>query len=181
MADFEYPRPHLKTISKASAFGQVLLSIVIVLVVLAVVFPVFAQHGGSKKSLCLSHIKQMSVGLLIYSGDNDDRLPQASRWMEAINASNPIGTPKDREKIFREPEMPGFQGYGYAFRKKASTMKTDTVEKPTEYILVFDSILNQRNAASELDSMPQPGCHNGGDNVGYVDGHAKWIHVSAGD
>jgi prepilin-type N-terminal cleavage/methylation domain-containing protein len=66
---------------KRNAFTliELLVVIAIIAILAAILFPVFAQaKAAAKKSVCLSNIKQMSLGMMIYSNDSDDILPSSN-------------------------------------------------------------------------------------------------------
>lgn len=43
-----------------------------------------------------------------------------------------------------------------------------------ETVLLFDSTQGQANAHDQGESLPEPGRHQGGDNLGFADGHVQW-------
>lgn len=52
---------------------ELLVVIAIVAILAAILFPVFAQaREAAKKSVCISNLKQLTLGLLLYAGDYDD-------------------------------------------------------------------------------------------------------------
>ena len=159
-----------KTESARSQFFKAIGGIVALVFLAVILYPLFNQaklngHGRP----CISRIKQMSLGLIIYSGDYDDTLPKAKGWMDSI-----VKYTKD-ETIFHDLQGVNAGEYGYSFREKASGLKAVEVPKPEIFEIVFDSSLVQRNAHSELWSLPKPGRHNGYTLFGYLDGHAKGI------
>jgi prepilin-type processing-associated H-X9-DG protein len=144
------------------------LGVLIILIGAAILFPVFAQHKGSGRSLCLSNVKQMVLGCLIYSSDFDDKLPPASRWTDDI-------VKYDAHFLVKDPEGTGEDQGGYAFRQKASSLKSLAIAKTAEFELIFDSTFSGRNQYSEPSTMPHPGRHNGWNSVGFLDGHARKV------
>lgn len=52
----------------------------------AILFPVFSQAKlAAKKTQGLVGAKLSSTSIILYSADNNDRLPIADRWMDAVN------------------------------------------------------------------------------------------------
>jgi hypothetical protein len=129
------------------------------------------QKTVEHQNFCLSNMKRMTLGLIMYSGDFDDRLPPAVRWMDTM------GNNSIREIFFHEPEglRPG--EYGFAFCDKASGVLITHIASPQTFELVFDSTMLERNAHSEASTMPRPGRHSGSDKVGFLDGHAKPVSM----
>lgn len=61
---------------KAFTLIELLVVIAIIAILAAILFPVFAQaKEAAKQSACLSNMKQISVGLMMYESDADDTLP----------------------------------------------------------------------------------------------------------
>ncbi|RYG42007.1 prepilin-type N-terminal cleavage/methylation domain-containing protein [bacterium] len=68
----------MRPISRRAAFTliELLVVIAIIAILAAILFPVFAQaKTAAKKTAALSNQKQISTGLLLYMGDNEDRYP----------------------------------------------------------------------------------------------------------
>jgi prepilin-type N-terminal cleavage/methylation domain-containing protein/prepilin-type processing-associated H-X9-DG protein len=76
---------------------ELLVVIAIIAILAAILFPVFAQAREKARAIsCVSNEKQMGLGFLQYSQDNDEQLPPAwfgfpavgfpgvSRWMDVI-------------------------------------------------------------------------------------------------
>lgn len=64
--------------NKAFTLIELLVVIAIIAILAAILFPVFAQAKlAAKKSVVISNLKQISLGMLMYSNDSDDMLPQA--------------------------------------------------------------------------------------------------------
>lgn len=55
---------------------ELLVVIAIIAILAAILFPVFAQAKlAAKKTADLSNVKNIALGMMIYTGDNDDKLP----------------------------------------------------------------------------------------------------------
>jgi prepilin-type N-terminal cleavage/methylation domain-containing protein/prepilin-type processing-associated H-X9-DG protein len=64
--------------SRAFTLIELLVVIAIIAILAAILFPVFAQAKAAAKSVAdLSNVKQISLGLLMYSNDSDDQFPYA--------------------------------------------------------------------------------------------------------
>lgn len=63
---------------KAFTLIELLVVIAIIAILAAILFPVFAQaKEAAKKTTCLSNLKQLSTGFILYQNDFDDSLPGA--------------------------------------------------------------------------------------------------------
>ena len=61
---------------RASTLIELLVVIAIIAILAAILFPVFAQaKEAAKKTVCLSNLKQISLGSMLYLGDSDDAYP----------------------------------------------------------------------------------------------------------
>jgi len=66
---------------KAFTLIELLVVIAIIAILAAILFPVFAQaKQAAKKTQSISNAKQMSLGVLLYSGDAEDLFPVAVSW-----------------------------------------------------------------------------------------------------
>lgn len=58
---------------------ELLVVIAIIAILAAILFPVFAQaREAARKATCVSNMKQIGLGLLMYAGDYDETLPWAA-------------------------------------------------------------------------------------------------------
>ena len=65
---------------KAFTLIELLVVIAIIAILAAILFPVFAQaKEAAKKTQCLSNMKNIGLGIMMYSGDSDDLYPLAQR------------------------------------------------------------------------------------------------------
>jgi len=121
----------------------------------------------TKKTLCLSNIKQMTTGLLIYAEDNGERLPSAN-WMDIAEQEQKASRP------FRCSELPkpSPDAYGYAMHKRMVGRQLKKLKEPEKVIMLFESTDLGRNVVGDLTLMPVPGRHNGS-NISFADGHVK--------
>src|SRR5579884_2814009 len=73
---------------RKSAFTliELLVVIAIIAILAAILFPVFAQaREKARATSCLSNMKQVSLGLLMYVQDYDEQFPSGSRYNATTN------------------------------------------------------------------------------------------------
>jgi len=62
---------------RAFTLIELLVVIAIIAILAAILFPVFAQaKEAAKKTTCLSHSKEVGIGIMLYIGDYDDTYPK---------------------------------------------------------------------------------------------------------
>lgn len=60
---------------------ELLVVIAIIAILAAILFPVFAQaKAAAKKAATLSNAKQLTLGVIMYTGDSDDTAPSGTAW-----------------------------------------------------------------------------------------------------
>lgn len=126
----------------------------------------------SGSSSCLSNVQSAARGALAYSADWDDRLPPAHRWMDVFETSESF-----RCTAVAEDAKVG-QAYGLAFNERLGSKVVADFQDPNRLPLIFDSTLNERNAASGLETLPTPGRHyrdEPANAIGFLDGHAALV------
>lgn len=66
-------------------------------------------------------------------------------------------------------------GIGYAYNALYSAAKQSRIKNQETTMLVYESTSIAPNSADPGTSLPTPGRHDGKNNIGYVDGHAKSV------
>lgn len=65
---------------------ELLVVIAIIAILAAILFPVFARaRAKAKQSQCLSNVKQMQLGMIMYASDYDGVNPFSNNWHSAIH------------------------------------------------------------------------------------------------
>src|SRR3954469_8157623 len=76
---------------RAFTLIELLVVIAIIAILAAILFPVFAQaREAARKTQCLSNVKQIMTGILMYAQDYDEQLPQGTRAGVCINATTGV-------------------------------------------------------------------------------------------
>ncbi len=113
---------------------------------------------------CLSNLKQLDLGLLVYTQDYDDLCPPKDDWEQKLNPY------LRNNQLWICPTCP--KEPGYAKNDKLAGVKMQNVRQPAQTLTFWDA------GASVQGFPPPPGTtsprHNAGDNFAFVDGHAKY-------
>ncbi len=81
---------------RAFTLIELLVVIAIIAILAAILFPVFAQAKvAAKKVVCLSNLKQIGIGQMMYVTDYDGRYPAWAANVPPINGGNTIFMPPD--------------------------------------------------------------------------------------
>ena len=60
---------------------ELLVVIAIIAILAAILFPVFARaREKARQTACLNNVKQLTLAIMMYAQDYDERLPYADRW-----------------------------------------------------------------------------------------------------
>ena len=190
---------------------ELLVVIAIIAILAAILFPVFARaREKARQASCLSNVKQLALGALMYAQDHDERMmPRYYR----IDPAVPGGPNWDNHLI--QPYVSNMQlaicpstrarsyGYNQTYLNWAPLAE---IRSPVDTVMFCDvkrawhptgGPTWDRNVQppsrfgdppqkpdNDEDDMPVEGdpdyaqrprgVHNGGANVAWMDGHAKW-------
>ncbi|MGI5820268.1 MAG: DUF1559 domain-containing protein [Armatimonadota bacterium] len=183
---------------------ELLVVIAIIAILAAILFPVFARaREKARQTSCLSNIKQLALGMLMYVQDYDERFTVernvfydsgGRRWYQAIvpyvqNADIFMCPSAERTSAWGGYAYNGVgtgndNGLGYRHENdsgvpttSAAPCKLAAVTEPSSMIMLGEPIANTY-ALRGYDSNYLPNDHhNGGSNIAHVDGHAKWYNA----
>lgn len=144
------------------------------------IFRVFAQaQPKARQSVCLNNLKVQANCLLMYEQDYDEVLPPSNTWMDHLNPYVPKNYDKgsDDADYFRCPNLEVSIGKraGYAFNNNLGGKSVSNATQPSRVPMIYDSTTMTGNVADAFTSLPFPGRHNRGNNIGFGDGHVRWM------
>lgn len=182
---------------------ELLVVIAIIAILAAILFPVFARaREKARQTACLSNVKQLGLAFMMYAQDYDETLvPLAT---DSYGTSyGPLGwfaiiQPYiENEQILACPSLKNQSvGYGLSFYNiaeddgfgtPATGAALATIKKPSSALMFTESdtyyvyslkIYGLGVGSYSYNRIAYPGRHNEGNNVGFCDGHAKWISDS---
>ncbi len=125
------------------------------------------DRPDAQQAACLSNLKQIAIGMLMYAQDHDMHLPDAATWMDDLMPylRNP--------GLYHCPAAPHLE-YGYAMNASLSGRSLAEVTEEALVVIAFDCDSGTRNAAGGADAVADPPRHGDGNNYAFVDGHCKW-------
>jgi len=146
------------------------IALVGVAVLAAILFPVFAQaRESARKTACMSNVKILSLAVMMYAQDNDERLPLAANWQTSVTPYAQQGqtTPRRVDTCGARAEtVPA-----YAFNRQLNSAKLWEIEAPNTTPVIFESSLGEANGSDLLESFVTP--HRNQGLVGFLDGSAR--------
>lgn len=139
-----------------------LVIIAMLAVLLAVLSPIFTANRcpAPRRARCLSNIKQLALGALLYAQGHDGRLPVVLRWHESIS---PL---VKNERVLKCPADTTDARLSYDINEQVSGLKVDHLPKDAqaEEVLFYEGV-------GQLVIER----HGQGANYAFVDGHGKWL------
>ena len=127
-----------------------------------------SMQGDSNfvRSRCQSNLKQISLGIMQYIQDYDEKFPRARAWTDILQPYV-----KSRQ-IFTCPALPTGKIGGYAFNQNLSQFDQARIEGMSTTISVYETSNLGQNVFGPGTGRAYR--HFGGANFAYADGHVKW-------
>lgn len=119
---------------------------------------------------CMSNLKQLALGQMMYAQDWDQTLPPSYSWGDAT-----MPYLKD-QKIFTCPTLAkSGQQSGYAMDSTVSGARMEKISAPVSTVILFESTSTNWNASDPQASVLHVPRHGDGINFAYADGHVKAV------
>ncbi len=179
---------------------ELLVVIAIIAILAAILFPVFARaREKARQTSCLSNVKQLSLGIIMYGSDYDQRLPNA-RFGDVAGEQvtwKRVCYPYVKNwNVYECPSKPGHWtsscttsawpslgaglavGSGLAYNYHVGGQPEGNIVVPAETIMIADIDSGCHQFVNQLGWLPGwfSSRHNDGGNWGFCDGHAKWLN-----
>ncbi len=168
----EYPRQDPPPKERRFPVWLVLLGCAAISIALWIMYPAYASaRAAARKTGCLSNVRDLAWAEKLYEVDYDDRTVPVAHWADELS-------PYVRDySVYDCPDLRAVTGrlhpYGYALNASLDRKDSNKIARPEVTPFDFDCSLLVKNAAGGKELLPQPGRHDGMDNVGFADGHAK--------
>ena len=191
---------------------ELLVVIAIIAILAAILFPVFAKaREKARQTSCLSNVKQLCLGVLMYVQDNDEKfcLPVVcgsgltgcfvrAEWCGS--GYRPLNPYIKSSALWECPSNNDCKAISYGWNRSLDgwgSAKLATVQRPSETVVIADHRVNVTFRWSGGWLASNEACcggqandpvyphwlnpvHNGGSNIAFVDGHAKWYRTGGG-
>lgn len=146
-------------------FFDYLAMVLVVAVVAAFFLPTSSSKEASPRTHCMSRLKQLATGSLIYAADWQEKFP-GEGWHEALGSTGLKGT-----NVFScfDADAHGRVG-GYALHSEMAGKDSSRVGKPEEEILFFEIDAWSFNVIANLAAR-NGSRHQGKSIVAYADSH----------
>ncbi len=196
---------------------ELLVVIAIIAILAAILFPVFARaREKARQTSCLSNVKQLGLGIMMYVQDYDERMPvfepawgvtpspaiTGCSWWQGVypyvkNDQIYVCPSRDQWGPFTywARVFPVFPSYGFSSRVRAQ--KLAQIKEPATKLMLGDACHPMgdqmwrfcwplapggwpdkcNTAVNQKD--PDWAVHNGGGNICFADGHAKWLNANS--
>ena len=183
---------------------ELLVVIAIIAILAAILFPVFARaRENARKANCMSNVKQITLGIMQYVQDYDERYPSThfvdnlgyGRWVPAVEPyikNKQVWACPSNKDTFKgdfpthyASNPAGYAPFDYGINGRIGRMSLAQIDAVASTILLGESNLPDPYYWAHLYSGPV-GCqsqpygawpHMDGYNLGLADGHCKWYHV----
>ena len=122
---------------------------------------------------CMSNIKQLALGELLYSQDYDEHFPLSASWAEAIVPGG-INSEKylkhSTVDLFRCPAAESPASYG--LNAAMGGISISQVNYPADTVLLFDADASRKSFTGSVRDVAWKR-HSNAPNIAFTDGHCK--------
>lgn len=120
--------------------------------------PEAIARSRERQVACISNVKLVALAALMLNQDRKEKFA-----LKAASYKKSLMPYTKNKQIFHCPEDKS-GAVSYSFNRNLEGISLYKIDKPAETVMIYEG-KNQKLAFR----------HNGGANVGFVDGHVKWI------
>lgn len=147
---------------------ELLVVIAIIGVLMAILFPVYSTaRQKAYETVCISNMRQLTLAILAYASNHNERLPDASTWVSDI-----MPHVKDQD-IFKCRRDGSGEDCSYAMNAALSGRSLSMLND-TGVVLLYETATPGPCPYGGVEDIADPPRHNGGNIYGFADSHVKW-------
>ncbi len=176
---------------------EVLIVIFIMIILAGILLPALSRaRESSRKTQCASNLKQIGLGLTMYSNENNEMFPTGgASAMEDLNTLYPAYVSERKvfkcpsDSLFVTPAANAGITAGTAFDKDECSYGYDNTHSPSDDPGVAiagdrpsntadnvpDTTLNSPNHGGTVNAVGTADVPGYGQNMLYIDGHVEWV------
>ncbi len=189
--------------SRGFTLIELLVVIAIIAILAAILFPVFARaREKARQSSCLSNVKQLMTGVMMYNADHDGMFIPCAwvktsapyvYWWDVLDPYIKNENIHQCPSRIKEPHGYGWNEYDFGYtsgypERGYRTTESELTHPATTIVLGDNSVPSPnpkayslyvyRRDGGEFHNTRERAIHNGGKNMGFADGHAKWLSIT---
>jgi type II secretory pathway pseudopilin PulG len=148
----------------------IVVSIALVALYAALLLPALAKAKSKATTItCVNNLKQLSLAVRLYAGDNNEAYPLGTNWCDAIQAN--VGSARP----FQCPDDPAQLLSGYAFNAALSGLPESDIAPDTVMFFESDSGWNATGGKELMIAQPR---HNNTYVIGLADGSVQQLQAA---
>lgn len=155
------------------AMGGIVVSAVTLLLVpimAAMLLPALSKAKSRATTVqCMNHVKQLSLGFMMYANDSNDTFPAGNVWCDKLMPY------VQQAQVYQCPADRSGQRSSYAFNSKVAGRSLKDIKNPSQTVLVFETS-GGWNVSGGPELTGSSFRHNNAMVVGFADGHVESVN-----
>jgi prepilin-type processing-associated H-X9-DG protein len=134
------------------------------------ILPDLPRTPDIEHTVCISNLKKIGLGMMMYVQDYDEKYPQSRDWNQSLE-------PYLKDNLLYNCPTIQPLSYGYAYNSAIESVHQGEIENATSVVALFDSQQITKNASGGLNDVAyrHKWLSGSGANVAFADGHVRFI------